>query len=262
MEGAGVVHSVGAKVKEFSLGDRVAFAHAPRANAEYVSVPAWKLIALPEDVSFDDAASILLQGLTAHYLTHDSYKVTKQDTVLVHSASGGVGLLLLQICKNLGAQVIGTVSSREKVGLVEKTGADHVVVRSEADWKDAVLKLTEGRGVNVAYDAIGKTVEESLSVVRAHGTVVYYGQAGGLPPKIDPNLLMAESKTLTGGELWSHIASREELLRRSDLIFSLMKSKKLFPHIFEKYPLTSTSKAHRSLESGKTQGKILLLNDL
>jgi NADPH2:quinone reductase len=261
-EGAGVIHAVGENVKDFSVGDRVGFAHVPRSNAGYVKAPAWKVIPLPEAISFEAAASVLLQGLTAHYLVNDSYKVKPSDTVLIHSASGGVGLLLTQLCKLVGAEVIGTVSTSDKIDVAKEAGADHVVIRSNKDWKSAVLKLTEGRGVDVAYDAIGSTLEETLASVRPKGTAVYFGWSGGAPPKIDPSLLMNDSKTLTGGELWSHISTREELLRRANYLFSLIQEKRLFPRIYREFPLSEAAAAHRVLESGVSQGKILLKNDL
>lgn len=259
-EGAGVVVAVGSEVKEFSEGCRVGFVHVPRANAELVQAPAWKVIPLPEKISFEIAASILLQGLTAHYLTHDSFKLKKSDTVLIHSASGGVGLLLLQICKIIGAKTIGTVSNPEKIQLAKTAGANHVVVRSN-DWKKEVLSLSDGLGVQIAYDAIGTTLIETFSVTQPHGTVVYYGQAGGTPPPIDPNLLMANSKVLVGGELWSHISTREELLKRTDTLFSWVSEGKLSVSALKAYPMSRTADAHRALESGETQGKILLIPD-
>lgn len=258
-EGAGIIHAVGTGVREFFIGDRVAFAHVPRANAEFVKAPAWKVIPLPLDISFEVAASLLLQGLTAHYLTHDSYKVTKGNTVLIHSASGGVGQLLLQICKIIGTKTIGTVSNADKIQNAKKSGADHVIVRSESDWVKIVLEMTNGSGVDVAYDAIGTTLDATLSVVRAKGTAVYFGWAGGAPPKIDPRILMTDSKVLVGGELWSHIATRQALLERSRPLFTWLKEGKIFPRIFGKYPLSQIADAHRALESGTTSGKVLLV---
>ncbi len=259
MEGAGIIHSIGANVKNFSIGDRVGFAHVPRANAEYVQAPAWKVIPLPQNISFEAAASILLQGMTAHYLTHDSFVIKPKDKVLIHSASGGVGLLLIQICKILGATSIGTVSTLDKVHFAQAAGADHVVVRSEGNWKKSVLDWTQGIGVDVAYDAIGSTLEDTLSVVRTKGTAVYFGWAGGPPPKIDPNILMADSKKLIGGDLWSHIPDRESLLKRSSELFSWLREGKIRVQVSATYPLSETAKAHFDLESGRTSGKLLLM---
>lgn len=258
-EGAGVIHAVGNEVKNFSIGDRVAFAHVPRSNAELVKAPAWKVIPLPADISFETAASILLQGLTAHYLTHDSYKVRPGDKVLVHSASGGVGLLLLQITKALGAQTVGTVSSAGKVPVAKSAGADHVVVRGAGDWKRSVLEWSHGQGVMAAYDAIGSTLEETLSVVRPHGTTVYFGWAGGKPPKIDPAILMDDSKSLVGGELWSHIATNEALKNRSEQLFSWLREGVITTNISKRYHMSQAARAHQDLESGTTTGKILLV---
>lgn len=257
-EAAGTIHSLGTDVRTFSVGDRVAFAHVPRANAEFVKAAAWKVIPLPRDISFETAAAVLLQGLTAHYLTHDSYKLTKEDTVLIHAASGGVGQLLLQICQILGAQTIGTVSNPDKVQSAKDAGANHVIVRSDGDWQKMVLEITNGAGVNVAYDAIGSTLETTLSVVRPHGSVVYFGWAGGMPPKIDPHILMEDSKTLVGGELWSHISTRQALLERSKTLFTWLSEGRMRPQIFGRYSLSQTSEAHRVLESGSTIGKVLL----
>ena len=259
-EGAGVVVAAGSDVKEFSKGDRVGFAHVPRANAELVVAPAWKVIPLPEQISFETAAGILLQGLTAHYLTHDSFKLSRGHTALIHSASGGVGLLLLQIARILGVRTLGTVSSPNKATLARKAGAAQVIVRA-ADWTQQVLEATNGEGVDIAYDAIGTTLIESLSVTRPQGTVVYYGQAGGIPPHIDPNLLMSDSKSLVGGELWSHISTREALLARSRTLFSWVTDGRLTLGSIKKYPLSRTAQAHEALESGETQGKILLMPD-
>lgn len=261
MEGAGVIHAVGSNVKSFAVGDRVGFAHVPRANAEYVRAPAWKVIPLPDDISFETAASILLQGMTAHYLTHDSYAVQPRDVVLVHSASGGVGLLLVQISKMLGARVIGTVSSADKAYSARDAGADHVIVRSEGDWKAAVLEFTHGKGVDVAYDAIGTTLEETLSIVRPRGTAVYFGWAGGAPPRIDPGILMNDSKRLVGGDLWSHVSDRQSLLQRSDALFTWLREGNIRSQVSATFRLSEASAAHRHLEGGTTTGKLLLISE-
>jgi len=252
-EGAGIV--VATRSAQFTVGDRVAFAHVPRANAELVLAPAWKVIPLPSTISFETAAGILLQGLTAHYLAHNSYAIRQGDRVLVHAASGGVGLLLLQIAKILGATTIGTVSSKHKIALAKDAGAKQVLIRTEA-WKSRVTPA-----VDVAYDAIGATLLDSLEVTKAQGTVVYYGQAGGIPPAIDPNLLMHDSKRLVGGELWSHVATREALLVRARQLFTWIEQGQLRPAPVTRYPLAETALAHRALESGTTQGKILLMTE-
>ena len=263
MEGAGTVVAVGENVMEFVNGDRVAFSHVPRANATLVLAPAWKVIHLPPSISFEQAAGILLQGMTAHYLTHDSYSVSSNDTVLIHAVSGGVGALLAQICKNiLGAKVIGTISSPKKLGAVQDLNLDHLIIRSQADWRTSVLEFTGGKGVDVAYDALGVTLEDTLEVVKARGTAVYYGWAAGTPPRIAPNTLMSGSKALVGGDLWSHIADRPSLLTRAQTLFDWLSAEKIRLHLSKKYPLVEAAAAHRALESGETSGKILLIPEL
>lgn len=250
-EGAGVVVEVGSQVKDFVVGARVAFAHVPFANAELVKAPAWKVIPLPEDISFESAATLLLQGLTAYYLTHESYAIKPHERVLIHSASGGVGLLLTQICRNLGAYVVGTVSTQDKAPLAHAAGAHQVIIRSH-NWHKEVQ-------VDVSYDAIGTTLLETLQATKALGTVVYYGQAGGQVPLVDPNLLMADSKALVGGELWTHIGTKESLLKKSCVLFTWLRENRISLHSVTKFPLCQTAQAHAVLESGQSQGKILLI---
>ncbi|MED4226741.1 quinone oxidoreductase [Neobacillus cucumis] len=257
-EGAGVVKEVGAKVEGIKEGDRIAFADVPYANAELVAVPFEKAIPVPETISLNDAASVLLQGLTAHYLTRDSYAVKKNDVVLVHAAAGGVGQLLIQIVNLLGGRVIGLTSSEEKAAAAKEVGAE-VVYLYQDDWKKHVFEYTGGKGVNVVYESVGSTLSDSFEVTCIGGTVVFYGMAGGDPAPVDPRMLMDTSKTLTGGDLWNVLTSREERLIRSKELFSWMEKGKMMliePTIFR---LSDGQEAHRYLESRKSTGKILLI---
>ena len=233
-------------------GDRVAFADSPFANAELVAVPLEKLILLPADIGFETAAALLLQGLTAQYLVRDSHAVKPGETVLIHAAAGGVGLLLVQMAKRLGARVIGLVSSEGKAGAARDAGADEVLL-SSSDW------VAAAKGVDVAYDSIGSTLMQSIEAVRTGGQLVFYGMAGGDPPLVDPRLLMDTSKTLTGGDLWNVLTSREERLRRSAELFQWVREGSLKVHIAARFPLAEGAKAHAFLESRTSSGKVLLI---
>ncbi len=257
-EGAGIVEETGANVQGISVGDRIAFADVPYANADLVAVPVEKAIPLPETISFTDAASVLLQGLTAHYLTKDSYAVKKNDIVLVHAAAGGVGQLLVQIVKLLGGTAIGLTSSLEKAAAAEEAGADKVFLYND-DWKRRVLEETDGKGVDVVYESVGSTLQDSFEVTRTGGTVVFYGMAGGDPALVDPRMLMDTSKTLTGGDLWNVLTSREERINRSNELFRWMEAGKVQLSEPTVFPLRDGQEAHRYLESRKSTGKILLI---
>jgi len=256
-EGAGVVEKAGVNVQGISVGDHVAFADVPHSNAEKVAVPMEKAILLPKTISFEDAASVLLQGLTAHYLTKDSYAVKKNDVILVHAAAGGVGQLLVQIAKLLGARVIGLTSSVEKSSAAKKAGADQVFLYSD-DWKGKVLEVTNAKGVDVVYDSVGSTLEDSFTATRIGGTVVFYGMAGGDPSPVDPRMLMDTSKTLTGGDLWNILTSPEERVARSSELFGWIEEGKVTVSEPMVFALRDGHKAHRFLESRKSMGKILL----
>ena len=196
---------------------RVAFADVPFANAELVAVPLDHVIPLPESISFETAATILLQGLTAHYLATDSHKTQKGETVLVHASAGGVGQFLTQISKLLGARVIGLTSSSEKAEVSKQNGADAVFLYSE-DWKKQVFDFCPN-GVDVVYDSIGSTLTDSFEVTKMCGQVVFFGMAGGDPEFVNPSMLMDTSKTLTGGDLWSYLISKEERIKRAHQLF-------------------------------------------
>ncbi|MDG4658399.1 quinone oxidoreductase [Ectobacillus antri] len=257
-EGAGVVIKVGEEVTDVAVGDRIGFADVPYANAELVAVPKDKVIPLPEEISFETAAAVLLQGLTAHYLTRDSYRVQSGDVVLVHAAAGGVGQLLVQIVKLLGGTVIGLTSSREKAAAAKKVGADHVLLYSE-DWKQRVLDITKGRGVDVVYESVGSTLEDSFAATRIGGTVVFYGMAGGDPKPVDPRMLMDTSKTLTGGDLWNVLTSHKERVLRSSELFKWIHKGLVVVAQPTTFTLAEGQKAHAYLESRESTGKILLV---
>ena len=246
------------KCNHIKVGDRIAFADVPFANAEFVAVPEEKAIPLPADITFELAASLLLQGLTAHYLTRDSYKVKKNDVVLVHAAAGGVGQLITQICKLVGAEVIGLTSSNEKKEAAFSAGADHVFLYSEP-WKQNVLDVTNGEGVHVVYESVGSTIEESFQALRKRGTLVFFGMSGGDPSLVDPRMLMDTSKTLTGGDLWNVLTSHEERIKRSTELFEWVLSEKIKVQSPTLYALRDGAEAHTYLESRKSKGKILLI---
>ncbi|MFC0186802.1 quinone oxidoreductase [Fictibacillus aquaticus] len=256
-EGAGVVEEVGSNVTGIRPGDRIGFADVPFANADLVAVPYEKAIPLPDGISFETASSIFLQGLTAHYLTRDSYPVKLGSTVLVHAAAGGVGQLLVQMAKLLGGRVIGLTSSDEKAKAARAAGADVVYLYSD-DWKQKVLDATEGRGVDVVYESVGSTLMESFEATRIGGTVVFYGMAGGDPAPVDPRMLMDTSKTLTGGDLWNVLTNREERVKRSAELFGWIAEGQLKVAEPTVFALSEGGKAHELLESRKSTGKILL----
>jgi NADPH2:quinone reductase len=255
-EGAGVVESM-AGDGPFQVGDRVGFADSPFANAERVSVPFDKLIPLPDDIAFETAAALLLQGLTAQYLTRDSHPLQAKESALVHAAAGGVGLLLTQIAKALGARVLGVTSSAAKTEAVLAAGADAVVLDAE-DWVAAARDLASG-GVDVAYDSVGSTLMRSFEAVRTGGHVVFYGMAGGDPPLVDPRMLMDSSKRLTGGDLWNVLRTAEDRRSRAAELFGWVRSGSLKVQIAARFPLAEGAAAHAFLESRRSSGKVLLI---
>jgi NADPH2:quinone reductase len=242
----------------FHVGQRVAFADSPHANAELVSVPEEKLIPLPDDTTFDIAAALLLQGFTAQYLCRDSHPLRAGETLLVHATAGGVGLLLVQIAKLLGARVIGVTSSARKRGAALAAGADAVALYDE-DWSAAAREFSGGLGVDVAYDSVGSTLLRSFDAVRSGGHVVFYGMAGGDPPAIDPRMLMDTSKSLSGGDLWNVLTSAAARRTRSAELFDLVRGGRLHVAIAARYPLAQGAAAHEFLESRAALGKVLLI---
>jgi NADPH:quinone reductase len=255
-EGAGVVESAAGE-SPFQVGDRVGFADSPFANAELVSVPFDKLIPLPDDIPFETAAALLLQGLTAQYLTRDSHPLQRGESALVHAAAGGVGLLLVQIAKALGARVLGVTSSAAKAQAVLDAGADAVALDS-ADWVAAAHSLAPG-GVDVAYDSVGSTLMRSFEAVRTGGHVVFYGMAGGDPPLVDPRMLMDTSKRLTGGDLWNVLRTAEDRRSRAAELFGWVRAGSLKVNVAARFPLAEGAAAHAFLESRRSSGKVLLI---
>lgn len=257
-EGAGVIESVSGET-EFRPGDRVAFADCPFANAELSSVPFDRLIPLPDDISSDIAAAALLQGLTAQYLTHDSHPARDGDSVLVHAAAGGVGLLLVQIARLRGARVLGITSSRSKAEVVRESGAAETALYTDR-WVDVAKRFSaNGEGVDVAYDSVGTTLLESFAAVKIGGNVVFYGLAGGEPPAVDPRMLMDSSKRLTGGDLWNVLRTAEDRRTRAAELFAWIRAGLVKIRISARFPLSEGAAAHEFLESRASSGKILLV---
>ncbi|MGE5058674.1 MAG: quinone oxidoreductase family protein, partial [Betaproteobacteria bacterium] len=260
-EGAGVVDAVGEGVTEVKQGDRVAYAMIPGSYAEYAVVPAGKLVPVPDDIDAKSAAGIMLQGMTAHYLTHSTYPLQKDETALVHAAAGGVGLLLVQVAKMLGARVIGTVSTEAKADLVRKTGADEIILYTQADFLAEAKRITNGQGVHVVYDSVGATTfEKSLDCLRPRGYLVLFGQSSGPVAAFDPAKLAAKgSLFLTRPSLAHYTLTRAELLRRATDLFDWMQGGKLKLRIEKTLPLQDACEAQQLLEKRRTTGKLILV---
>ena len=257
-EGAGEI--VESKSTKFKLGDRIAFTDVPFANAEYVKVPEDNVIKLPKEISYQTAASVLLQGLTAHYLSEDSHNVKKGEVILIHAASGGVGQILTQICKMKEAVVIGLSRSEFKLNIISKHKADHSILLDK-NWSKRILEITTGKGVDVVYDSVGVTLPESFQVTKEKGHVVFYGMSGGDLEAVDPRMLMDTSKTLSGGDLWSYIKTYEERNKRAIILFDWLQSGKLILEDPIRFKLSEGKLAHEFFEAGKSSGKILLIPD-
>jgi NADPH2:quinone reductase len=261
MEGAGTVHAIGEGVTEVKTGDRVAYAMVPGSYAEYAIVPAAKLAPLPQNIEANAAAALMLQGMTAHYLTHSTYALKRGETALIHAAAGGVGLLLIQIAKMLGATVIGTTGTEEKADLARQAGADHVILYSQVDFSAEVKKFTGGSGVHVVYDSVGaSTFEKSLDCLRPRGYLALFGQSSGPVPPFDPGKLAAKgSLFLTRPTLVHYTLNRAELLQRAGALFNWAASGKLKLRIDKAFPLAEAAEAQRQLEGRKTTGKVILV---
>ncbi|MBN1570156.1 MAG: quinone oxidoreductase [Acidobacteria bacterium] len=260
MEAAGIVEAVGEGVDTVKVGDRVAYAGTLGAYAEFSLVSAAHLVVLPDEVDFESAAALMLQGITAHYLTHSTFPLRKGETLLLHAAAGGVGLLLIQIAAKIGAKVIGTVSTEDKAALARDAGADHIIFYTRDDFEQEVKRITAGAGVDVVYDSVGRTTfEKSLNCLKRRGMMVLFGQSSGSVPAIEPGILNAKgSLYLTRPGLAHYTATREELMWRAGDILKWVSQKSLKIHIAQTFPLKEASKAHQALEGRKTAGKVLL----
>jgi NADPH:quinone reductase len=260
-EGAGTVTAVGADAQFVKAGDRVAWTPVQGSYAEYVAVPADRLVPIPQGVTDQQAAAAMLQGMTAHYLCHDTYPLKKGETALIHAAAGGVGLLLVQMAHNIGARVIATVSTDEKAKLAREAGADEIILYTQADFEAETKRITGGKGLDVVYDSVGKTTfEKGLNVLRPRGMMVLYGGSSGAVPPFDLIILSQKgSLYVTRPTLVNYIATRDELLSRSGAVFGMMKAGKLKLRIEHTYPLADAQRAHRDLEGRKTTGKLLLI---
>src|SRR5580704_12611369 len=260
-EGAGVVSAIGAEVKSVKVGDRVAWSGLLGSYAEYEAVPADRLVPIPKGVSDQQAAATMLQGMTAQYLSYSTYPLKKGETALVHAAAGGVGLLLVQMAHNIGARVIATVSTEEKARLAREAGADEVILYTQADFDTETKRLTDGEGVDVVYDSVGKTTfEKGLNVLRPRGMMVLFGGSSGAAPPFDPIVLLQKGSIyLTRPTLVNYIATREELVTRSSAVFAMITAGKLKLRIDHTYPLAEAQRSHRELEARQTTGKLLLI---
>ena len=260
-EGAGVVTAVGADVKSVKSGDRVAWSGLMGSYAEYAALPADRLVPVPSGVTDPQAAAAMLQGMTAHYLSHDTYPLKRGETALVHAAAGGVGLLLVQMAHNIGARVIATVSTDEKAKLAREAGADEVILYTQSDFEVETKRLTGGKGVDVVYDSVGKTTfEKGLNVLRPRGFMVLFGGSSGAVPPFDLiQLSQKGSLYVTRPTLFNYIVTRDELVARAGAVFGMMAARKLKLRIEHTYPLGEVHRAHRDLEGRKTTGKLLLI---
>lgn len=259
-EGAGTVEAVGPEVTEVAPGDRVAWAMSRGSYAEHAIVPAAMLVKIPDALSFDLAAAAMLQGMTAHYLTHSTYPLKSGDSCLVHAAAGGAGGLAVQMAKMAGARVFGTVSTEAKAAIAREHGADEAILYTHQDFEAEVKRLTDGRGVDVVYDSVGKTTfEKSLNCLRPRGLLALFGQSSGPVPPMDPTILNTKgSLFLTRPSLGHHVLTREELLWRANDVMGWLASGKLKLRIDRRYLIAEAAEAHRVLEGRKTAGKILL----
>ena len=261
MEGAGVVDAAGEGVTAFAPGDRAAFGFTLGSYAEYAVVPAEKLVPVPEGVDLKLAAGALLQGMTAHYLSHSTFPLEPGQTALIHAAAGGTGALLVQMAKHRGARVIGTAGSPEKAQVAREAGADEVILYRETDFEAEVKRLTDGRGVDVVYDSVGRdTFDKGLNLLRRRGMMVLFGQSSGAVAPVDPQTLNAKGSIfLTRPSLGHYTATQAEMLERAAAVFGGMRDGWLKLRIDRALPLAQAADAHIALTSRATIGKVLLL---
>ena len=261
MEAAGVVDAVGSGTDGVKVGDRVAYATHQGSYAEYTTVPSEKLVPVPDEVSTQGAAAVMLQGMTAHYLAFTTYPLGPTDTALVHAAAGGVGLLLTQMAKRAGARVIGTVSTDEKAALAKQAGADEIILYTQTDFEEETHRLTDNQGVNVVYDSVAKTTfEKGLNCLKPRGYMVLYGQSSGPVSEFNPQVLNQKGSLFVTRPSLTHYANdREELLQRSGDLFRWMSSGELNVRIDTTFALGDAAAAHRYIEGRQTKGKVLLI---
>ena len=259
-EAAGIVTEVGSEAGQVKVGDRVAYTSSLGSYAEYAAVPAARLVKIPDQLAFEQAAAAMLQGMTAHYLLYSSYKLQKGETCLVHAAAGGVGLLLVQMAKKIGARVIATAGTQEKAQLARDAGADACIVYTQADFDTETRRLTDGKGVHVVYDGVGKaTFDKDLEVLMPRGYLVLFGGASGAVPPFDLiKLSQKGSLYITRPTLAHYTATREELEWRANDVLKMIVAGDLKLRIHHVYPLAQAEQAHRDLEGRKTTGKLLL----
>jgi len=260
-EASGAITAVGSEVTNLKPGDRVAYCGTPGSYAEYAAVPADRLVKTPSDLDFDSAAAAMLQGMTAHYLCRSTYPIKSGETALIHAAAGGVGQLLVQMCKRLGARVIATAGNEEKANLARAAGADECIVYTQRDFESDTLRLTDGRGVDVVYDGVGKaTFDKDLNVLRPRGYLVLFGGASGAVPPFDLiKLSQKGSLFITRPTLVHYTATRKELEWRAGDVLQMIANGELKLQIHHRYPLAEAQQAHRDLEGRKTTGKLLLI---
>ncbi|MBI4195383.1 MAG: quinone oxidoreductase [Betaproteobacteria bacterium] len=260
MEGGGTVAALGDGVIDVEVGDRVAYCIVRGSYAQYAAVPAWKLVRIPDNVPLPVATALMLQGFTAHYLSHSVFALGPDHACLVHAGAGGVGQLLIQFAKLRGATVITTVGSKDKAEIVKQRGADHVILYRETDFREEVMKLTGGKGVDVVYDAVGKdTISRSIRSLKKRGLCVNYGGASGLVQSVEPlELAEAGSVFFTRPHLADYIASAEEMRERAADLFTAYDAGRLAVTIDREFPLAEAAEAHRYLEGRNTKGKLLL----
>ena len=259
LEGAGTVTAIGEGVSEVAVGDRVGWCMVLGSYAEFAVVPAWRLVRLPDAVGVETAAAVMLQGMTAHYLTHSCFPLRPGHTALVHAAAGGAGFLLTQAARRCGATVIGTVGSEAKAALAREAGANEVIIYTQQDFAAEVTRLTAGRGVDVVYDSVGRsTFEQSLNCLAPRGYMVLFGNSSGPVPPVDPLHLAAKgSLFLTRPGLNRYSATREEILERMHAVFTWIAAGELKVRIEQVRPLADVARAHADLEARRTSGKVL-----